>query len=124
MDLLTGGDGRLELLDFKTSPKPKSSPQLLHTYERQLCTYAHILERRYGKRPERLFLYWTAEESKADALMLFPFKPELVDTAAQDFDAVVRKIKAKNFSIVTLPEKNICKECDMRSYCVAEGTLV
>jgi len=24
-----------------------------------LCTYAHILEQRYGKRPDRLLLYWT-----------------------------------------------------------------
>ena len=54
IDLLMGGDGRLELLDFKTSPKPVDSPELLATYERQLCTYAHILEKRYGKRPDRL----------------------------------------------------------------------
>jgi DNA helicase-2/ATP-dependent DNA helicase PcrA len=124
VDLLMGGDGRLELLDFKTSPKPRSSPQLLHTYERQLCTYAHILEKRYGKRPERLFLYWTVEESKTEAITQFPFRPELVDAAAQDFDAVVRKIKAKNFNIVTLPDKDICKECDIRTFGVAEGTLI
>ena len=51
VDLLLGGDGRLELLDFKTSPRPAHSPALLASYERQLCTYAHILETRYGKRP-------------------------------------------------------------------------
>src|SRR2546430_4331731 len=67
VDLLMGGDGRLELLDFKTSPRPKDSPALLDSYERQLCTYAHILERRYGKRPDRLFLYWTSEPNKRDA---------------------------------------------------------
>jgi len=48
VDLLLGGDGRLELLDFKTSPRPVHSPALLTSYERQLCTYAHILETRYG----------------------------------------------------------------------------
>jgi len=121
VDLLMGGDGKLELLDFKTSPKPTNSPTLLQTYERQLCTYAHILEKRYGKRPERLLLYWTAEENKADALMQFPYKPELADEAAREFDAVVHKIKAKDFQILTVPEKTICKECDMRSYCAADG---
>ncbi len=121
VDLLMGGDGRLELLDFKTSPKPKGSPALLHTYERQLCTYAHILEKRHAKRPERLFLYWTAEESKADALVQFPFKPQLVDAAAKDFDAVVKKIKARNFTVVTPPGASICKECDIRPYCAADG---
>ena len=44
VDLLLGGDGKLELLDFKTSPRPKDSPELIAAYERQLCTYAHILE--------------------------------------------------------------------------------
>jgi len=123
IDLLMGGDGRLELLDFKTSPKPVDSPELLATYERQLCTYAHILEKRYGKRPDRLLLYWTAEENKSDALMQFPYRPELVDEAAKDFDTVVRKIRAKDFQIITVPESKICKECDLRSYCVNEGTI-
>jgi CRISPR/Cas system-associated exonuclease Cas4 (RecB family) len=81
------------------------------------------LEKRYGKRPERLLLYWTAEARKADALMQFPYKPELVDEAAKEFDGVVGKIKAKDFRIVTVPEPNICKECDMRSLCFAEGTI-
>lgn len=123
VDLLMGGDGRLELLDFKTSPKPANSHKLLHTYERQLCTYAHILEKRHGKRPERLFLYWTAEESKAQALMQFPFNPNLVDAAAKDFDAVVKKIKAKNFTIPAPPEPGICKECDIRPLCTSEGII-
>jgi DNA helicase-2/ATP-dependent DNA helicase PcrA len=123
VDLLMGGDGRLELLDFKTSPKPKDSPELLHTYERQLCTYAHILEKRHGKRPERLFLYWTAETSKAEALMQFPFRPELVDAAAKDFDAVVEKIRSKHFNIIKPPERAICKECDFHFLCAAEGVI-
>ena len=123
VDLLMGGDGRLELLDFKTSPKPKDSPELLHTYERQLCTYAHILEKRHGKRPERLYLYWTAEPTKAEALMQFPFRPELVDAAAKDFDVVVKNIRSKDFSIIKPPERAICKECDIRFLCSSEGII-
>lgn len=55
--------------------------------------------------------------------MEFPFKPELVDAAAKDFDAVVHKIRNKNFAVVIPPERSICKECDIRNYCVAEGTI-
>ena len=123
VDLLLGGDGRLELLDFKTSPRPAGSPELLKTYERQLCTYAHILERRYGKRADRLLLYWTAEPDKTDALMEFPYRPELVDEAARSFDRVVAKIRACDFDIETLPEPGICKECDLRHLCEREGLL-
>ena len=72
VDLLLGGDGKLELLDFKTSPRPRNSPGLIAAYERQLCTYAHILERRHGRRVDRLLLYWTSEARKEDALMVLP----------------------------------------------------
>ena len=123
IDLLLGSDDRLELLDFKTSPKPVNSPELLATYERQLCTYAHILEKRYGKRPDRLLLYWTAEPCKHDALMEFPYRPELVDEAGHNFDAVVTKVTGKDFRIITPPEPGICKECDLRAYCIKEGTI-
>jgi DNA helicase-2/ATP-dependent DNA helicase PcrA len=123
VDLLLGSDDCLELLDFKTSPRPVHSPELLATYERQLCTYAHILEKRYGKRPDRLLLYWTAEPHKQDALMEFPYRPELVEEAGRHFDAVVAKVKAKDFRITAPPELGICKECDLRAYCLTEGTI-
>ena len=123
VDLLLGGDGRLELLDFKTSPRPAHSPALLAGYERQLCTYAHILETRYGKRPDRLLLYWTAEPRKQDALMEFPYRPERVAAAGTYFDQVVAKILQKDFAMQAPPEPNICKECDFRRYCAREGTI-
>jgi DNA helicase-2/ATP-dependent DNA helicase PcrA len=123
VDLLMGGDGRLELLDFKPSPRPRHSSELLANYERQLCTYAHILERRYGKRADRLLLYWTSEPRKADALMEFPYRPELVDDAGRHFDAVVAKIQSRNFCVESPPEPGICKECDLRPYCLTDRIL-
>jgi DNA helicase-2/ATP-dependent DNA helicase PcrA len=123
IDLLMGSDGRLELLDFKTSPRPVDSPELLRRYEQQLCTYAHILERRHGKRVERLVLYWTAEDNKANAIMEFPYRLEMVQEAGQHFDDVVTKIEAKDFKILKPPESGICKECDLRPYCLAKGTI-
>jgi DNA helicase-2/ATP-dependent DNA helicase PcrA len=98
VDLLLGSDGKLELLDFKTSER-STDPLMLANYEDQLCTYAHILERRNGKRPERLLLYWTAETNKADALMEMRYTPEKVDGAGQRFDAVVAKIQARDFRV-------------------------
>jgi len=123
VDLLLGGDGMLELLDFKTSPRPRGSPALLAAYERQLCTYAHILERRHGKRVDRLLLYWTAEPRKEDALMVLPYVPSRVEEAGRHFDESVRRIEAWEFSVTTPPEAAICKECDLRSMCSADGTL-
>ena len=123
IDLLMGRDGLLELLDFKTSPRPEHSPELLVSYERQLCTYAHILERRYGKRPERLLIYWTSEANKSDALMEFPYRPALVNEAGHVFDAVVTKIRAKDFRVVCPPSRSVCRNCDIRRLCVSDHTI-
>jgi DNA helicase-2/ATP-dependent DNA helicase PcrA len=123
VDLLLGGDGKLELLDFKTSPRPKESPELIAAYERQLCTYAHILEHRYGRHVDRLLLYWTSEARKEDALMVVPYEAKRVEEAGLHFDSVVARIQVKNFDLTTPPELAICKECDLRMLCAAEGIL-
>ena len=123
VDLLLGGDGKLELLDFKTSPRPTDSPELIAAYERQLCTYAHILERRHGRHVDRLLLYWTSEARKEDALMVLPYDPRRVDEAGRHFDETVRRIQAREFGVKTPPEPGICKECDLKMLCHAEGII-
>ena len=123
VDLLLGGDGKLELLDFKTSPRPRHSPALIAACERQLCTYAHVLERRHGRRVDRLLVYWTSEGRKEDALMVLPYRPERVDEAGRHFDAVVGRIQAGEFAVTTPPEAAICRECDLRALCRAEGVI-
>ncbi len=123
VDLLLGGDGRLELLDFKTSPRPRANPELLAAYERQLCTYAHVLERRRGRRVDRLLLYWTSEPRKEDALLTLPYRPERVVEAGRHFDDTVRRIQAGEFAVTTPPDPVICRECDLRSLCHAEGII-
>lgn len=123
VDLLLGGDGKLELLDFKTSPRPKNSPELITAYERQLCTYAHILERRHGRHVDRLLLYWTSEPKKDDALMALPYDPRRVEEAGRHFDDTVRRIQAQEFQVTTPPEAAICKECDLRMLCRSERLI-
>jgi DNA helicase-2/ATP-dependent DNA helicase PcrA len=123
VDLLLGGDGKLELLDFKTSPRPKDSPALIAAYERQLCTYAHILEHRQGRQVDKLLLYWTAEPHKKDALMALPYVAGRVEEAGRHFDETVQRIQAREFAVTTPPEATICKECDLRMLCHAEGVI-
>lgn len=123
IDLLLGGDGCLELLDFKSQKRPSPGDRRLEGYRKQLCIYAHILEQRYGKKPDRLLLYWTGEPKKEDALMVYPYQPGLVEEAGRHFDGVVSKIIAKDFAINAKPERKVCAECDLREYCLNVGTL-
>ena len=39
------------------------------------------------------------------------------------FDDVVTKIVAKAFTLRKLPERKMCKECDLRMLCHAEGII-
>ncbi len=91
--------------------------------QRQLCSYAHILERRRGRHADRLILYWTSEVRKEDALMSLPYDPERVDEAGRCFDETVRRIQAGEFSVTAPPEAAICRECDLRTLCRAEGII-
>ena len=123
VDLVLGGDGKLELLDFKTSPRPSDSSDLIAAYERQLCTYAHILERRHGRRVDRLMLYWTSEALKENALMVLPYDPKRVEEAGLYFDETVSRIQAREFAVTATPEATICKECDLKKLCHADGII-
>ena len=122
VDLLLGEDDKLELLDFKSQPRPEQDDRRLRHYYQQLLVYAHILEQRYGKYPERLALYWTGESLREDALMFFPYAPERVAEAGAHFDRVVARILAEDFAVRHAPQARVCKECDFRTYCAREGT--
>ena len=123
VDLIRSDNGKLELLDFKTSPRPENDSQLIAACERQLCTYAHILEHRHGHRVDQLTLYWTSKAKKEDALMTLPYDSQKVAAAGHHFDQVVGCIQAREFSVKTPPKSAICKECDMRYLCRADGTI-
>jgi DNA helicase-2/ATP-dependent DNA helicase PcrA len=123
IDLLLGGDGKLELLDFKSQVRPDRDDAYLAAYVKQLHLYAHILEQRYGKRPERLLLYWTGEERRDDALMAFEYDPGKVAAAGRHFDTVVDAISRREFAVRKAPEPKICKECDFKTYCFRQGTI-
>jgi DNA helicase-2/ATP-dependent DNA helicase PcrA len=123
VDLLLGEDDKLELLDFKSQPRPEADDRRLAHYHQQLLIYAHILEQRYGQRPERLALYWTGEAQREQALMFFPYQPEKVAQAGAYFDSVVDCILARDFAVKQPPERKVCTECDFRVYCQRQGTI-
>ena len=99
VDLLLGKDDKLEVLDFKSQQRPNNNDKVLQKYKYQLHVYAHILKERYNKEPERLYLYWTAEENRKDALMEIEYDERLVKAAGKHFDEVATCIINKDFEI-------------------------
>ena len=123
IDLVMADDGSLEVLDFKAQSRPSDGHPSISTYYKQLCIYAHLLEKRTGRKPDRLIIYWTGEEDRNKALMTFAFDPQDVNQAVSHFDDVVNEIQAQNFTVVVPPEKKVCDECDFRNLCASDGTI-
>jgi DNA helicase-2/ATP-dependent DNA helicase PcrA len=55
--------------------------------------------------------------------MVLPYDPKRVEEAGRHFDETVRRIQAREFAVTTPPEAAICKECDLRMLCHAEGVI-
>jgi DNA helicase II / ATP-dependent DNA helicase PcrA len=118
VDLLMGKDNKLEVLDFKSQKRPESNSSMIEKYKKQLHLYAYILKERHNKDPERLYLYWTGEEHRKDALMEIDYDETILEETKAYFDKVAGCILNKDFKIKTDPDKlKICKECDFRFYC-------
>lgn len=120
IDLLLGKDEKLELLDFKSQPKPPKGDPSIDKIRKQLNLYAYILKERYNKDPERLYIYWTSEDKRKDALQEIEYDPGLVEEAGKYFDGIAKCIMDKDFSIRRKPGIKVCKECDFRFYCKIE----
>lgn len=123
IDLVSGDDGELEILDFKAQKRPPAGAAIIDSYYKQLCIYAHILEQRGKGVPKRLVIYWTGENSKADAIMEFPYVAGDVATAIEHFDSVVDSIKREDFTVIEVPGEKVCDECDFKPLCSSDGTL-
>jgi DNA helicase II / ATP-dependent DNA helicase PcrA len=122
VDLIFERNEQFEILDLKTSRRPDNA-DYMEIYERQLCIYAHALEQRAGKMPQKLLLYWTEEPRKEDALMVFPCLPERVDEVVAGFDNIIEQINAKKFNVISVPEARVCKKCDIQSFCIRDGLI-
>jgi len=53
--------------------KPKEDKELIEAYRKQLCIYGHIIEKKHGKTPNNLIIYWTSEDKKENAMMIFKY---------------------------------------------------
>ncbi|HTK08161.1 MAG TPA: ATP-dependent DNA helicase, partial [Ktedonobacteraceae bacterium] len=97
IDLLVKTADGIDLIDFKTHPRQDKNPALVEQYKQQLYFYAHALEQHPEHRPNRLFLYWTAEERKENALMEIPYQSEHRHALSNHLELVVSHIEEGNF---------------------------
>ena len=117
-------DGSLEVLDFKAQKRPPDTDGIVRTYYQQLCVYAHILEQRRGRQPDRLLLYWTGESTRAGGAndLRLPTRRRAPMRSPTSTPSSWR-CKPSTSTFCDAPPRTVCKECDFRSYCVSLGTI-
>ncbi len=123
VDLLVDGKRGLEVFDFKTHARPTQDFAYLAFYQQQLYLYAYALHKHIGQLPNRLWLYWTAEEQKEDALMEVAYDKDDIEKVVSSVDELVVKIQSKQFEVKVPPGPAICKTCDIRRFCKKEGVI-
>lgn len=70
-----------------------------------------------------MYIYWTGESIKNDALMEFSFNKRYIESATEYFTNVANLIQNKRFEISKKPAMNVCHDCDFRTYCGSQGTI-
>lgn len=123
VDLLVNGKQGLEVIDFKTQPRPTEDSAYLAAYRQQLQLYAYALPRHLGQSPRRLWLYWTAEEQRANALMEISCDQNEIAQVVRKVDNLAEKIRLEQFDVKTRPQPTICQKCDIRHLCKKDGIL-
>ena len=87
-DLICTFDGKLSILDFKTSKKVKDE-RYLTNYLYQCTAYALMMEEMYGVRPKQLVLIFGLEEGSEPGLVIRPID-KYVDEVRKFFQTVKR----------------------------------
>jgi len=120
IDLIKGKGDTVEIIDFKSEAKPDADDtQSYQRYQKQLETYAHIVEKRYRLNVSQMHLYYTGEDN-GNPYITFEKNQRHIDQTIQEFDAIIRRIESKDFRITQRP-KRVCRGCDLRFYCDFRG---
>ena len=117
IDLITGDNDTVEIIDFKSEKKPNLAKdyERVEHYKKQLQVYAHLVEEKTGKTVSKMHLYYTGAENEVPTIS-FPKDKTSIEQTIQEFDDIVNKIQHKDFSHKS-KSQIICDNCDFRHYC-------
>ena len=117
IDLVEGLDDTVEIVDYKTGPKPDvvRYPSRVEHYRKQLEIYAYLIEKRYGKKVSRMHLYYTST-MEGNPLVTFEWNRANVDRTIREITDTVNKIESKDYH-ARVQNSYACTYCDMRYFC-------
>jgi DNA helicase-2/ATP-dependent DNA helicase PcrA len=121
VDLIRAEDGALEMVDFKAQKRVMEGSDF-EQYRDQLALYSHLLQERYGRRPDRAVLYFTGEADAELAHVVVDISSADIDDVVRRFDETAHAIIAEDFELTSFPPRDTCRACDFKHHCHrAEG---
>ena len=117
IDLIEGKDDTVEIVDYKTGPKPniEGHPERVEHYRKQLEIYAYLIEKRYGKKVSRMHLYYTnCQDGKP--MISFEWSREAIDNTISEITETINSIEQKKFT-GSVTNSYACTFCDMKYVC-------
>ncbi|MDD6081683.1 MAG: ATP-dependent DNA helicase [Oscillospiraceae bacterium] len=117
IDLITGDNDTVEIVDFKSEKKPNLERDYdrVEHYKKQLQVYAHLVEEKTGKTVSKMHLYYTGAENEVPTIT-FKKNDESIAQTIQEFDDIVSKIQSKDFTHRATNQQT-CDNCDFKHYC-------
>jgi len=119
VDLLTGTDEEIELIDFKAYARPRViDDAVLGNYKKQLAVYNYQLMEKCDKTPSRNIIFFTGEKLKNNAILDVDITNYDIDQALKSFEQTANKILNKEYSMKKLPDfDEVCSQCDYKKVC-------
>lgn len=117
IDLITGDNDTVEIVDFKSEKKPNLTTEWerVEHYKKQLQIYAHLVEEKTGKTVSKMHLYYTGAEGEVPTIT-FAKNQQSIEQTIKEFDDIVSKIQARDFSC-RANKQTTCDNCDFKYYC-------
>ena len=117
IDLVEGDDETVEIVDYKTGPKPdaENHPERVEHYKKQLEIYAYLIEKRYGKKVRRMHLYYTSTMD-GNPIISFDWSRDAIDKTVDEISGTVMRIESKDFED-KVQNNYACRFCDMKYVC-------
>jgi DNA helicase II / ATP-dependent DNA helicase PcrA len=117
LDLITGEDGKVDILDFKSQKRPEDESKVIDNYRKQLAVYSYIVEKKRKIKPDKTIIYWTGEEDKSRAWMEIDTQDAQIREVMSHFEDTVHKIRNKEFKVMQKPDRRVCNDCDFKHCC-------
>lgn len=119
VDLVRGVDDKVEMVDFKAQKRVANDSDEFAHYQNQLALYWHLLEEKYGKKPDRAILYFTGERDLDQARVRVDLSRSDIDHVVAHFDETAQCILDKQYEMKPndFPPQDTCRACDFQHYC-------